>query len=369
MKLLYLTHSRIPTQKAHGLQVMVMCEAFAAAGAEVSLVVPDKRNFTGEDPFAYYGVTKNFSITRLPISDFGSRWQMFNALFFWLDVWSFARALRRCSAVHRSDVLYTRDYPLLFALPRARAVVLELHSIPKRGWLFNRALARTTHVVAITQALKDDLVALGVDPNKITVAPDGVNVRLFEHQIMQQEARQRLGLPHEGALALYVGALGGWKGTETLVAAAEGLAEPQVALVGADAAEVPVLSKKYPYAHFVAYLPYRELPRVLAAADLLVLPNTARQEISARYTSPLKLFAYMASGKPIICSDVPSIREVLDDSSALFFKSDDPADLREKLRYALAHKDEMAARAKRALELVQHYTWDKRAEQILTFLG
>ena len=68
-KLLYIANIRLPTEKAHGIQIMKMCEAFAHEGVNVELVVPRRFNVIKEDPFAYYGVGKNFTTTRIPSFD------------------------------------------------------------------------------------------------------------------------------------------------------------------------------------------------------------------------------------------------------------------------------------------------------------
>ena len=67
-KLLYISLMRLPTEKAHGLQIMQNCEAFAAAGCDVTLWVARRWNTRAlrqiQDPYAYYGVQPNFKIPR-----------------------------------------------------------------------------------------------------------------------------------------------------------------------------------------------------------------------------------------------------------------------------------------------------------------
>jgi glycosyltransferase involved in cell wall biosynthesis len=77
----------------------------------------------------------------------------------------------------------------------------------------------------------------------------------------------------------------------------------------------------------------------------------------------------MASGKPIVASDLPSLREVLSEKNAFLVKPDDPRALAEGIRFALAHPEEAARRAAQAREDVKRYTWEMRAEKILSFIG
>ena len=64
-KIIYVANIRLPTEKAHGVQIMKMCEALARAGAIVELVVPNRHTHIGGDPFTYYEVEENFIITKL----------------------------------------------------------------------------------------------------------------------------------------------------------------------------------------------------------------------------------------------------------------------------------------------------------------
>jgi glycosyltransferase involved in cell wall biosynthesis len=102
----------------------------------------------------------------------------------------------------------------------------------------------------------------------------------------------------------------------------------------------------------------------LADMDVLVLPNTATH-ISARYTSPLKLFEYMAAGRPIVASDLPALREVLTDGeNALLVEPGNAAQLADAIG-RLLHDPELAQRlAAAAWRDVQAYSWDRRAERL-----
>ncbi|MFQ5627042.1 MAG: glycosyltransferase, partial [Methyloligellaceae bacterium] len=119
----------------------------------------------------------------------------------------------------------------------------------------------------------------------------------------------------------------------------------------------------------VGYVEPSRVPTYLAAADVLVLPNSGVTDISRYYTSPLKLFEYMATGRPIVASDLPAMQEVLvEGETALLVPSDDPAALaaaicRLRSRPALAQR--LAQQAKRA---VGAYAWDQRATRLLNFL-
>lgn len=357
MKIVYVANIRLPTEKAHGAQVMKTCEAFAQLGHDVELIVPDRASVIVEDPFEYYGLTARFPVRRLPVRDTVGR---YGRLGFYIESISFIYAVRRYLHRASSDLLYGRDEHILAFL--GGPYVWESHT---GAWnVAARSVAhRARRIVAISQGLKDFYVAKGVAAEKIVVAHDGVDVELFLHPVSRGEARARLGLPASATIAMYIGRLDGWKGVDTLLEASKLLNnEVIVVIVGGEPAQVEKLSLTYPGVTFLGARPYRELSDTMAAADVLVLPNTGKSEISAKFTSPLKLFAYMASGIPIVASDLPSIREVLDEDAVVFFPPDDATGLAQGVRHALQSD---RGRAERALALVEAYTWRSRAQHIL----
>jgi len=118
----------------------------------------------------------------------------------------------------------------------------------------------------------------------------------------------------------------------------------------------------------VGYVAPKQVPKYLAAADILILPNTSADDMSRLYTSPLKLFEYMAARRPIVASDLTSIREILNEQNSILVKPDDPAALVEGILKISENKALADSLVKKAFQDVQQYTWDKRAERILEFV-
>jgi len=115
---------------------------------------------------------------------------------------------------------------------------------------------------------------------------------------------------------------------------------------------------------FTGLLAPPEVPARLAEADVLVLPNP-RSAISNAFTSPLKLFEYMGSGRPIVASDLPSLREVLrDGENALLVEPGNPQALVaaiDRIKKDAALGGRLAGQA---LQDVQAFTWARRAEAL-----
>lgn len=360
-KLVYVANVRMPTEKAHGIQIMKTCEAFVRSGVEVELLVPGRKNPIQESPHEYYGVKVPFVITRLPVIDT----VRYGAFGFWFESLLFARAVRRYLKHREYDVLYGRDEQVLARVQGRR--VWESHT-----GVWNAAArkvsAQAHMLVTISQGLKNLYIAKDIPAQKILVAADGIDLDDFAHPGSKEDARKRLGLPAGKKIAMYIGRLDGWKGSETLLKSSALLpGDIQVVIIGGEHAQVEALRSKYPRARFLGFRPYRELAGNQAAADVLVLPNTGRDEVSARFTSPLKLFTYMASGRPIVASDLPSIREVLDERSAYFVPPDDAEALARAIGAAL-EDSASPQKVAHARELVASYTWSARAQKILRAL-
>ena len=116
----------------------------------------------------------------------------------------------------------------------------------------------------------------------------------------------------------------------------------RIAIVGGTPADVGsfrafVASERLEGVHVVGHVAPSEVPTWLAAADIAVLPNSGTSVIGSRYTSPLKLYEYLAAGCPIVASDVPAVREVVTDGeTAVLVRPDDPEALGDGIAGLLA---------------------------------
>ena len=160
MKLLYLANARIPTEKAHGLQIMQNCEAFADHGAAVSLWAARRVNTHAmnqiDDPWTHYGVTRNFSLWHVPCLDL--QWLANDDITilrrgaFFLQVATYTIVMLLKVLFTQADVYYSRDlltvFLLTFVKPRHK-IAYEPHRLsnsrPGR-WLQTTAVQRVGSV-------------------------------------------------------------------------------------------------------------------------------------------------------------------------------------------------------------------------------
>lgn len=367
MKLVYLANIRLPTEKANGVQIMKMCEAFARAGVDVELVVPRRRTHINEDPFVYYGVEENFSLRKLPTIDLVGT---IPRLGFWVESVVFSLFSLLYLWKHSADVIYSRNNIELYFLSFLKERLYWEPHVGSWNFVVRRVLKKVEGVIAINQGGKDYFAERGVDRTDIIVAHDAVDLDDFDVEVSREEARERLGLPQGKKIAMYIGLFDEWKGYKVLLKAAADLEKAGilVVMVGGREEQVERLKVEYPHVHFTGYRPYTELPINQRAADVLVIPNSAKSTVSTTFTSPLKLFAYMASGRPIVAADLPSMREVLSDGeNAVMFEPDNPDALGAAIQKVLTDTSLAQRISRQALENVQEYTWQKRAQNILKF--
>ncbi|HEX9015482.1 MAG TPA: glycosyltransferase family 4 protein, partial [Chloroflexota bacterium] len=220
-----------------------------------------------------------------------------------------------------------------------------------------------------------EYVSRGFPEQRVVVAPDAVDLARFAGLPDRKTARRSLGMPEEPKVICYTGHLYEWKGAHTLALASSYLPEGYlVYVVGGTSEDLEAYrgflgAQGLERVRAVGHVPPNRVPAYLAAADALALPNSGRSETSSRHTSPMKLFEYMAAGRPIVASRLPSLLEVLrDGENALLVKPDDPEALAKGLVRAVTDRDLASRIAEVAREEVAAYSWDARAKTILTHL-
>ncbi len=371
MRIVYLANARMPTEKAHGFQIMKTCEGFAAAGAEVFLLVPQRANSIKQEVFGYYGMLPSFTIRRTAVWDtvrFGRLGFALESLTYALTgAWSVLRDFRR-------ETLCFGRSPAVLALLGTLGYksIYELHDYTPGLRRFLRIFKGcyagfvTTNTWKKERLIKD----LEISPDKIHVAPNGVELVDFDRPTDREAYRLKMGIGPREKAVIYLGRFYGWKGVHVFVQTAASLPSGVKAVfIGGTRQAAKDLAGLDPSANcvFIPDVPHAESADYLRAADELVLPNSAQSQESVFATSPIKLFEYMASGVPIVASDLPSIREIVSDETAYFFRPDDAEDLARKIESVLSDP-EAAVKAERARRKSRSYSWKSRSAGIMQWL-
>lgn len=369
----YVTNVRIPTPRAQGYAIMKMCSEFSVAGVNVELFVPDRtNNDSDKDPFDFYKIKGDFKINKIPGFDFLGRTLKFGRLFYWIDMFIFLVMSKFIIKIGKEDVIYTRDFLTILSFSKNKFIVVELHEIPSNKFLFNLVLKNVKLFFVLNRYLKDTLVTMGVDELKIHISPSGVELKEFDIPLEKEEARKKLNLPIQKKIIMYSGQFYKWKGVDVLAKTASLLPDVNFVFVGGVEPEFSEFELKYGKLDNVIIKPFQEremIPIFLKASDILVLPNSALEKISTHYTSPLKLFEYMVAKRPMVVSDLPSMREVLNEKLCAFALPDDPKSFAKAIKEVLSNNEVAKEIAENAYSKVKQYSWDKRAKSIIDVIN
>lgn len=370
MLLTYVANARLPTEKAHGIQIAKMCEAFADCGISVTLVIPKRKQINqalkGQNIFDYYQVKNNFNLKPifnfdlLPFHQIGINT---GSLAYLLQETTFSLSAF-LATLKSKGIIYTRSK--IYAFLRCLAglqVIFESHDSPYGGLIDTLVAKKAKKIVCITKSIQNSWNNLGA---KTIYAPDSVSQEFFR-EISKFKARTQLNLPQTETLALYTGNLYKDKGIELIFSAVKALPAIEFYVVGGSVIDKNIKpakdkAKGIKNLKIVGHRPYSQIPIWLKAADVLLLPLSAKSKKSREDTSPLKLFEYLASSKSIVASDVKSIKEVVSDREVLFFKADDLSDYVAKIKLAIKGNREMT---RRAFQKAKYYTWNNRARLII----
>jgi len=362
-----------------------MCEAFAVNGVEVELWHPMRRNDYHDNScsgsaehrednikrtFEHSGISSQFLLKRLFSIDSLFLQRRAEKLGFYLQSFSFLLscvvALQKGNA---QQIVFIRDTTALVVFSIAKKlrliqqkIIFEAHKYSK---FIDQHIDSTDALIVISHQLRQQLDADGT--KNALVAHAGIRK---EDLAPQEPISIRASTTEK--IILYTGNLFRWKGVYTLADCASLLpSNYKLVFVGGSPDALPEFSsytQNLPQVEVVGFRPRREIGSYLQAADILILPNSAKDDEQSYVTSPLKLFEYMAARKPIVASRLPSIEEVLQDhKNAILFSPDDTQDLARKIDWVLTN--DCSSLVERAWEDVQTYTWSNRANKIMSHLS
>ena len=385
LRILYLADIRFPLERANGIQSFATCHALADRGHAVTMIVRPDTQAPPRDPYAFYGLPRlaTLHVETVPVSGPQTARRAGYLTF------ALGRALGRA----RQDLIFTRDLALaslLLHVPSAmRApVVYEAHTIAAdaaaaRHELLStaeaaspaklrRLAARDARVwraadgyVTITSGLAREMERRHGVRARLAVVPDGVALEHLAHPAHPTD-------PTHPFTIGYAGHLYPWKGVDLVVEAVTALPDARALIVGGherepDLARLKKVALDLDCASRITFTGQVTPPEVgarLREAHVLILPNRP-SAISTDFTSPLKLFEYMASGRPIVASDLPSFREILrDGENALLVEAGNPQALVAGITRIRTDPELGARLAQQAAADVREFTWARRAERL-----
>lgn len=374
MRLIYpLLWSR-PGSQADREQVVNTAGAMARAGADVTLVMPrgaGDAEVTAEALRAMFDVAGDFRLEQRP-----TRWAGEQALpsALWL------RQLARDPSTRGHDVFYSR-MPVAFAAGGMSPIPFAVEHyrpwpdrIPPLRPLIRRT-ARAPHCLGFilhSRFAAESFARAGVAGDRLLVAHNGAEPARMLPRLGRDEARVRLGLPPGRPIVVYAGRLNARKGLDQVLHLARARPAVLFLLVGSEGAGP--IERAAAGLDNVCFVPWQEpatLPPWLYAADVLLIPpSRAPLERFGQTVLPMKTFAYLAAGRPILAPVAPDTAELLrDGETALLVPPDDEAAAASGLDRLLGDPALAERLGAAAAALAQSLSWDARARRILDFLA
>ncbi|NEN90423.1 MAG: glycosyltransferase family 4 protein [Okeania sp. SIO3H1] len=372
--LIYISAGNLPSLWANTVQTAKMSQAFSQKLKHFELVTSGDicSAFRGMDKDfqAWYSLERPYNLVRLPMHiqvNYPFSKSYGNYSYFRLA------ALYACWKF--PSLIYTRSPEIVglmtkFGIP----VMWEWHEPIQPNSPLVPLLSSNYLIgfVTLSPYLMDSLLQSKINPNKVFISPSAADISTFLPAQSKTAARQKLGLPQDAKIVVYSGHLYDYKGIPTILEIAQLLPECQFLLVGGWQKDVERVRLSCQQRHLTniqltGHVAQSELATYLYASDIFLLP-TSQTWALAQTTSPLKLFDYMATNRPIIASALPTIMQTVEDrETALLVKSDEPKAWKEAIAQLLKDRTLSKRLAKKAFQKVQTLTWDRRADQILKF--
>ena len=371
MKIAFIAASVVPSWTANSVQVMKVCQALKQNDHDVHLIVPGKITTSWNDLRSHYGIQNEFPV----------HWLGFNPLLKKLD---FVISALNLTKELKLDLVYTRLlWVAVLASWMELPVILEVHDRPAGRMgipLFKQLLKShgTKRIVLITHALKAILEQeyhLQFRPDETIIAPDGIDLERYCKKVDASSARDQLGLD-DRFTAVYSGGFYEGRGLESLMELAIRFPEVRFLWIGGKKDVVEIWKRKLENAgvrniYLTGFVPNEQLPLYQMAADILLMPygkiiaGSSGGNI-ADVSSPMKMFEYMAAGRVILTSDMPVLREVLNETNAAFYTPEDMQSM-ERVFETLIQDEGLRKRlSSQALTDIEEYSWRARMQRILS---
>ena len=342
LKIVYMSNSVLPAETANSVHVMKMCQAFGKLGHNVSLFAPDvasKVNRNLDQIYSYYGVDKCFKIVKLP---FGSR--NINSFLYFVSTILYCTLIAIKLIKIRPNIVYGRYFTGCYVsvlmgfktyfeshapIWMARESPTRTKDSDSRVRFFRRMVRhkKFEKLVVISQALKDIYLVSGlVKEHEVEILHDCADEVPDFRPLREWPGRK-------GHLQIgYIGSIYYGRGIEIIMKVANRLNDVDFHIVGGEKKNYRLFGDDFdflPNVFFHGYVKPRDTYRYANSCDVLLAGYQKRVYVSGgagdtgKFMSPLKIFEYMASKKAIIASDLPVLREVLDEKTAILVRPDD----------------------------------------------
>ena len=311
MNICYISNSAAPSKNASSLQTAKLCEALSKIGHKVILILPDT-GYKGKKYHNFYDIKNKFKIKRV---------KYFKKFPTGVNYYLYSLISILTSSYKKQNLYITRNFfTCLLLCFFNKPHILEIHDdIQIEGrivkflvkyfkYLNNKNIVK---IITTTNTLKKKYhKSYFVSKDKLLVLHNASSLKLKFKKYESLNRNLKIG---------YFGSIYKSRGLDMLIKLSNKDISNKYYIYGGSKKEIKNLNNKYSSKnlYFQSYIPYSKIKRKLKSVDICLLPYTNKITVSgnvgdiSKYTSPLKIFDYMITGKFIICSNIKVIKEVL----------------------------------------------------------
>jgi len=371
MKIVYISRSIIPSRTANSINVMKMCHTFALLGHEVTLLAPwtkklEEKNV--DDLFSYYGITANFKLKKIYSP---------NIKYLKKKIYSYL-CLKEVRKIN-PDFVYGRNDMFAFYLTQQNGFLslFEQHEpFVKNDFehlMFKKFIKQKieeTKLITISNKLKD------IYSDKYNILEDSIIVaqsatELFDNETLPNNIQYSKNKINIG----YIGSLFKGRGIEIIIELAKKFIDFDFHIIGGRQEDIDfwkAKSKGISNLIFYGFINPKETYKYRNMCDILLAPyqNKTEGNRNSDYMSPIKIFEYMAAKKAIICSDMPAIRESINENHAVLVKNNNIDEWIKALESLLQNQDNIKQISQNAYDYCKaNFTYEARCKKILKIVN
>tara|TARA_A100001011_G_scaffold394823_1_gene488153 strand:+ start:1070 stop:2275 length:1206 start_codon:yes stop_codon:yes gene_type:complete len=398
LKVAVVSSGNIPSQYANSINTVRHADGFLKNGHEVKIFTVmrqrEKKYLKGLNINSHYNI-KDIPIKYIndPSLYYFNKFNFLRRIISNLEYLPFFNRFINKGAAEKniSYQIFSEDYDLSYCrsyfttlcnIDLGINTILETHAanpnkIPQLSKLKEKSNSKFFKgIVTIHNKIKDRLVRMGFPENKIIVLEDAVQHNFFQQKPpSKDQLKIDLNLPPNKKMITYVGSLKKGKGIGKIVKLSKKLFSRDdiiFHIVGGSQREISVIKKKYnPSSNvvFSGFVSGSEIPKYLACSDLLLLLydiNEKKPVMDFETTSPIKLFEYMSSGKPILATRVPTIEKIVDFKEDILIYEDQ--DLTNQIKKIIDNLEYYQQRTQKMREISKTFTYEKRVNKIISNL-
>lgn len=357
MKIAYCSASVIPSRSANSIHVMNMC--YSLSSSHQVTLYHRKGTEIRKNIYKYYDVDENFKMK-------SSHWPNipFGGLFY---------GILNSFDSRKHDIIYCRDFysALISSILFRKSVVYESHQIPKSNVKKNIEImmikkSSLIMLVVISNALKNDYEKLLKSSKKIIVSHDGAPVLIKDKPQIKDKKVDHIG---------YIGHLYEGRGIELIIELSKRFKNLTFHVIGGTDNDLERYKRQFEKENLIfhGFIEQEKIKKLVLSFDVLLAPYQYKVSVhggkgdTSRWMSPLKIFEYMSSCKPIICSDLPVLREILEDNKNAILCKPDNIEEWESALNTLIHDVNLRKRLSVNAydDFIKNYTWKIRSRKII----